>query len=295
MKRLNIIMLIVMLISMGSIQTKAHDFEVNGMYYNIVSISELTCEVTYRGTSYYDARFTYSGNITVPEFVQYNGRTLKVVGIGDSAFYGASVTSISLPNSIEYLGDYALAYNSYSDFKVPSSLKRIGKGAFSNSVSKGVKRIYVSDLKSWCEIEFEDSSSSPFSKGERNEGTAFTFGLYTAEGELYLNNELCEVITIPNETKKINNYAFAGVASIKKIVLPEGIESIGDFAFCNCVNLLSVKTPTTCKTIGKYAFNGCSQLSEVELLEGLANIGECAFSYCLSLQSLIFPSTIDAI
>ena len=57
MKRLNIIMLLVTLISMGSIQTKAHDFEVNGMYYNIVSISEKTCEVTYRGADYSDARF----------------------------------------------------------------------------------------------------------------------------------------------------------------------------------------------------------------------------------------------
>ncbi len=303
MKRLNTIMLFITLISMISTQTKAHDFEVDGMYYNIVSISDLTCEVTFRGTNYHDGCFTYYGEITVPEYVQYNGKSLKVVGIGDYAFYNynwhskekETVTSISLPNSIEYLGNYALAYNTFSDFKVPSSLKKIGYGAFVYYETEGVKRIYVNDLKTWCEIEFKDSQSSPFCHGERNEGTAITFGLYTAKGELYLNNELCEVITIPNEIKKINNYAFAGVASIKEIVLPKGIKSIGDFAFCNCINLLSIKTPSTCKMIGKHAFNGCSQLSKVELSEGLKNIGEGAFSYCLSLQSLIFPSSIKVI
>ena len=302
MKQSNITFLLIVLMSIVGAKAFAHDFEVDGIYYNIVSISELTCEVTYSGDDYYE-KFTYHGNISVPEYVQYNGKSLRVVGIGDYAFYNynwwnmekESITSISLPNSIEYIGTSALAYNSISDFKVPSSLKKIGRGAFAVFVSEGVERVYVSDLKSWCEIEFEDSKSSPFCKGNRNEGSSVTFGLYTVRGEFYLNNELCEVITLPNEIKKINNYAFAGVASIKEIVLPEGIESIGDFAFCNCVNLLSVKTPSTCKTIGKHAFNGCSKLCDVQLSDGLESLGERSFSYCASLRSLTFPSTLKTI
>ena len=65
----------------------AHDFEVDGMYFNIVSISEKTCEVTYRGPDYYDARFTYSGDITVPEFVQYNGVSCILIPYFISLYY----------------------------------------------------------------------------------------------------------------------------------------------------------------------------------------------------------------
>ena len=307
MKRLNIIMLLVTLISMGSIQTKAHDFEVNGMYYNIVSISEKTCEVTYRGADYSDARFTYSGTITVPEFVQYNGRTLKVIGIGDNAFNNYDwwnkrpkkevITSISLPNSIEYLGKYSLAYNSFSDFRVPTSLKKIGYGAFEFYVSEGVKRIYVSDLKAWCEIDFEGSKSSPFAPYTEDSGYyADTIGIANHHiGDFYINNKLAEEITIPEGVKKINKYAFINIGSIKEIILPEGIENIEDFAFCNCTNLESIKIPSTCKEIKQHAFNGCKNLAKLYLSEGIERIGDRSFKDCTSLSSVTIPSTIQSI
>ena len=307
MKRTCTIIMLTTLICMGSIHTNAHDFEVDGMYYNIVSISELTCEVTYRGSDYYDARFTYFGNITVPESVQYNGRTLKVVGVGDHAFDNydwwnkekESITSISLPNSIEYLGDYALAYNSFSDFEVPSSLKKIGKGAFHYSVSEGVKRVYINDLKAWCEIEFGDSQSSPFAaymedSGIDDDGRPNTTGIGRYHiGDFYINNELAEHIIIPEDVKKVNKYAFVNIGSIKEIILTEAIEAIEDFAFCNCTNLESIKIPSTCKEIKQHAFNGCGNLKKVDLPEGIESIGFRSFKDCVSLDSITLPSTIE--
>lgn len=305
MKLSNITMLIIVLMSMVRIKVSAHDFEVDDMYYNIVSISKLTCEVTYLGTDYSDARFTYHGEITVPEYVQYNGRSLKVVGIGDHAFYNYDwwnekkepVTSISLPNSIEYLGDYALAFNSFSDFKVPSSIKKIGNGAFDYYVSEGVKRIYVSDLKSWCEIEFEGSESSPFAAHTENSGYyADTIGIaYYHIGDFYINNDLAKEITIPEGVKKINKYAFINIGSIKEIILPEGIETIEDFAFCNCTHLESILIPSTCKEIKQHAFNGCNNLTNLYLSEGVEKIGDRSFKDCTSLSSVTFPSTIQSI
>ena len=300
MRSLIKMILIAMLLGLECTKTYAHDFEVDGLYYNIVSISDLTCEVTYRGTDYYDARFTYSGDIVVPEVVEYNGRTLKVVGVGDNAFDNYDwwnkkkepITSISLPDDIEYLGDNALAYNSITDFIVPLSLRKVGSGAFK---SNSIKRVYIKSMKSWCEILFQDDKSSPFCNGKRNEGSAVTFGLYTTEGELYLNGTLCETVSIPYDIKTINNYAFAGVASLKEVIIPEGIESIGVFAFANCLNLASIKTPSTCKSVGMHAFNGCGKLCDVQLSDGLERLGERSFSYCASLRSLTFPSTLKTI
>lgn len=281
------------LMSMIASDVFAYDFEVDGFYYNIVSISDLSCEVTYGESQ----RHTYSGDITIPSTVTYKGKNLKVVGIGDYAFDNISenepITSIILPDGIEYIGEYALAGNSFTDIKLPKSLKTIRSNAF--LWTNDIKRVYINSIKSWCEIDFKNYESSPFCYGKKMISLDTDDGLYTAEGELYLNDAICEEIMIPNEISQINNYAFAGIASIKEVILPEGIESIGDYAFCNCINLKLIKTPTTCKSVGKHAFNNCRNITKVELSEGLENIGERAFSYCTSLPSLIFPSTIVSI
>ena len=72
-------------------QGLAYDFEVGGIHYNIISASKLEVEVTSRNFNYIDSwshedNNSYSGIIEIPNLVNYNNRTYKVVGIGDYAF-----------------------------------------------------------------------------------------------------------------------------------------------------------------------------------------------------------------
>ena len=59
----------------------AHDFEVDGIYYNING-NEAT--VTYYGSSPYDASHSYSGSVVIPATVTYSGTTYPVTAIGNS-------------------------------------------------------------------------------------------------------------------------------------------------------------------------------------------------------------------
>lgn len=65
----------------------AKDFEVNGIAYNVVSLSDLTCEVT-RNNQYFSPSY-------IPAHVTYKGRTFTVLGIGDNAFDGSNVSDIT--------------------------------------------------------------------------------------------------------------------------------------------------------------------------------------------------------
>ena len=77
----------------------AHDFEVDGIYYNITDATNKTIEVTYRGTSYSEYSDEYTGGVVIPESVTYNGTTYSVTSIGNRAFHSCGLTSIEIPNS----------------------------------------------------------------------------------------------------------------------------------------------------------------------------------------------------
>ena len=86
MKQTKHILLTVAMLLM-SITASAHDFEVNDIYYNITSETDLTVAVTFRGDSNNSYSDEYSGAVAIPETVTYNSKTYSVTSIGDNTFY----------------------------------------------------------------------------------------------------------------------------------------------------------------------------------------------------------------
>ena len=64
-----------------AISVCAHDFEVNGIYYNIISATDLTVEVTYRGGTNYEYANEYSGEIIIPSTVSYKSKNLRELSL----------------------------------------------------------------------------------------------------------------------------------------------------------------------------------------------------------------------
>ena len=98
MKQQNIKLLLVLLISLLSVNASAHDIEVKNadgktIYYTYIN-NNTELEVSYRGSSSISYSNEYSGNVVIPESVTYNGNTYSVTSIGNSAFYYCSGTSV---------------------------------------------------------------------------------------------------------------------------------------------------------------------------------------------------------
>ena len=130
MKRLKFHRAIVAIAMMfiGWLPSLAHHFEINGVFYNVISTSEV--EVTYKGSSYNEFYNEYNGSVVIPSLVEYGGFTYSVTSIGDNAFSSCDLTSIEIPNSVTSIGDYAFVYcSSLTSIQIPNSVTSIGEWA----------------------------------------------------------------------------------------------------------------------------------------------------------------------
>ena len=97
----------VLFAALSTVTVFAHDFEVDGIYYN-KNADETSVTVTYRGDSYDAYSDEYSGNVVIPSSVTYSGNTYAVTSIGDYAFYECYyLASIAIPNSVTSIGSGA--------------------------------------------------------------------------------------------------------------------------------------------------------------------------------------------
>lgn len=87
----------------------AHDFEVDGIYYNYISETEKTVSVTHYGDIVeVDYAHSYYGTVIIPESVTYNKVTYSVTSIGYGTFFGCSgLTEVTIPNSVTSIGESA--------------------------------------------------------------------------------------------------------------------------------------------------------------------------------------------
>ena len=231
------------------------------------------------------------GDIVVPE------GTKK---IGDGTFRNCSgLTSVTIPDGVTSIGSSAFyRCSGLTSIVIPDSVTSIGSSAFENS---GLTSITIpGSMTSIGEYAFSDCEDlvDVFYKGDLRGWLKIEFGdnpMYYTEN-IYINGELLQgKLVIPEGVEKIGNFAFVGCKSLTSVTIPDGVTSIGDWAFSDCDGLTSVTIGNGVTSIGEYAFSGCSGLKSVTIPDGVTSIGKDAFSWCSGLTSVTIGNGVTSI
>ena len=106
-------------------------------------------------------------------------------------------------------------------------------------------------------------------------------------------------VNIPSiyEGKKVTTIGTSAFrdSEVKKIILPESITTIDDYAFNCCRDLVSIELPSSAASIGVGAFVGCNSLTSIKIPKGVAEIKESTFEYCNNITTITIPSSVKNI
>ena len=83
--------------------------------------------------------------------------------------------------------------------------------------------------------------------------------------------------------------------SIEKIIINDGVTSIGSEAFYYCTSLTQITIPESVTSIGSFAFYGCKSLTQITIPEGVTYINSHTFYYCTSLAQITIPESMTFI
>ena len=251
------------------------------LYYDITSNTEpYTVEVVRNGN------INQSGDLIIPETVEYNGVTYSVTSIGDEAFGDCSgLTSVTIPNSVTSIGRYAFyGCSNLTSVTIPNSVTSIGNSAF--SFCRGLTSVTIPN-------SVTSIGSSAFSNCRGLNTVNFNATNCTTMGSspVFSNCNANATINIGNGVTVILDYAFYGLLGNGVLIIPNSVTSIGQYAFYGCSGLISVTIPNSVTSIGSYAFSGCSGLTSVTIPNSVTSIGNSAFSNCSGLNTVNFNAT----
>jgi hypothetical protein len=116
--------------------------------------------------------------------------------------------------------------------------------------------------------------------------------------ERYLGSDVA--VTIPDTidnlpVTSIGEFAFGDCTNMMSVSIPGSVTNIGEYAFVECVSLTNVAIPDSVTSVGDLAFFECSNLTAVAIGDGVTNLGDNTFNFCSSLMTVSLTNGLKII
>jgi hypothetical protein len=290
-------------------------------------------------------------SITIPDSVTYIGDSTfygctsltsitipdSVTSIGDSAFWNCtSLKSIKIPDgvtSISYSAfngctslttiDVEIGNNNYTSvngvlfnknktelicypsekvdksYTIPNSVTEISWSAFHDCTS--LTNITIPNSVTYIDNFAFSGCTSLTAIDIATDNEYYTsvngvlFNKDKTELRCYPAGKTDKSYNIPDGVTSIGYYAFYGCTSLTSITIPNGVTSIDWFAFSGCTSLKSITIPNGVTSIDWLAFSGCTSLKSITIPNSVTSIGDSAFEDCSSLTSIKIPDSVTEI
>ena len=113
----------------------------------------------------------------------------------------------------------------------------------------GLEEVRISDLAAWCGLSFASGQANPCYHAHR----------------LFVNGEEIKALVVPDGVASIGDYAFDGCSGLTSVTIPDSVTSIGDYAFYRCSGVVSITIPDSVTSVGTATFRDCSNLVTISI------------------------------
>ena len=224
-------------------------FEVGGIKYVPVSLSERTCDAI-------DCIYIKDANeVNIDKKVNYKGFDMTVRDINPYTFsWNKYITKANINITGSIIGEAFFDCDSLTSVTIGDGVTRIGSSAFSGCLS--LTSVTIGD-------------------GVTTIGSSAFYRCYSLTS-----------VTIPNSVTTIEDHAFSHCYSLTSVTIPNSVTTIEDHAFSFCSSFTSVTIPNSVTTIGSSAVYNCSSLTSVTIPNSVTTIGNEAFSGCTHVKQI---------
>ena len=253
---------------------------------------------------------------------------LSVTSIGNRAFYGCSnLASVVMGSGVEYIGTMAFAnckaltdvYCYAKEMPLMVNGSDFVTDAFQGSpIEQASLYVPVSMIELYKSLEPWKNFKNIISvndavygkcgdnltwKYEEATHTLTIFGSGAMPNYDYSTNRApwrddysnnIQKVVIEEGVTTIGVYSFEYCNAITSVAIPNSVTSIGDAAFSGCISLSSIDIPSSVTSIGKYAFAGAG-LTSVTIPDNVTMIGNGAFDQCKNLTSAIISNNVKSL